>query len=328
MMAYAFLVVGLVLLVFGSDLVLRGGVGLSRSLGLSPLLIGLVVVSAGTSLPELVVSLQAAFREAPGLAVGNVVGSNIVNILLILGLGALVRPLPSSPKIVLRDGSVLIAVSIALLFVTRDGIIDVHAGWLFLAGFVAYLLLSFFTDWRRSGDGASASARAAEISTSQTSFGMAALLLVFGLVALFFGARYLVDGGVAIARDYHVPEAVIGLTVIAIGTSLPELATTVFAAARGQTNIAVGNLIGSNIFNILLVLGATAVVHPLPVSPLVAHFDVYVMLGAAILVVPLMATGWRISRFQGLLLVLSYVAYMGFVAYRQGLVSPAMIGLG
>ncbi|HET7335171.1 MAG TPA: calcium/sodium antiporter [Rhizomicrobium sp.] len=328
MMAYAFLAVGLVLLVVGSDLVLRGGVGLSRVLGLSPLLIGLVVVSAGTSLPELVVSLQAAFREAPDLAVGNVVGSNIVNILLILGLGALVRPLPSSPKVVLRDGSAMIAASVALLIVTRGGIINEHIGWLFLVGFIAYLVLSFFTDRRRSGDGSLASARAAEVSTSQTSLGMAALLLVFGLVALFFGARYLVDGGVAIARDYHVPEAVIGLTVIAIGTSLPELATTVFAAARGQTNIAVGNLIGSNIFNILLVLGATAVVHPLPVSPLVSHFDVYVMTGSALLVVPLMAMGWRVSRFQGLLLALSYMAYIGFIAYRQGLVTPAMIGLG
>lgn len=328
MMAYVFLAVGLVLLVAGSDLVVRGGVGLSRALGLSPLLIGLVVVSAGTSLPELVVSLQAAFREAPGLAVGNVVGSNIVNILLILGLGALIRPVPSSPKVVIRDGSVLIVASLALLLVTRGGTINAHIGWLFLAGFVAYLVLSFFTDWRRGGGASSAGARGPEISASQASLGMAALLLAFGLVALYFGARYLVDGGVAIARTYHVPEAVIGLTVIAIGTSLPELATTVFASARGQTNIAVGNLIGSNIFNILLVLGATAVVHPLPVSSLVAHFDVYVMVGAALLVVPLMASAWRVSRMQGLLLVLCYVAYMGFIAYRQGLVTPAMIGMG
>lgn len=325
-MAYAFVGFGLVLLIIGSESVLRGGVGLSKILGLSPLLIGLLVVSAGTSAPELVVSLEGALHGAPDLALGNVVGSNLVNILLILGFAAMMRPIPTSPKIVLRDGGVLVAASVALFLLVRARTITQQDGWLLLAGFVAYVLLSFFTDRRRAPAHSTGEARAREQDKGDLTPAMSTILLIFGLACLYFGGAYVVDGGVAVARLYHVPQAVIGLTLIAIGSSLPELATTIVAAMRGHTSIAIGNLIGSNIFNILMVLGVTAAVHPLSVSPLVAGADIYLMLGAAVLLPLMLASRWQLGRAQGAFLVLAYLGYMVFLAWRQGYLAPGLLG--
>lgn len=325
-MAYAFVGFGLILLIIGSESVLRGGVGLSRTLGLSPLLVGLLVVSAGTSAPELVVSLEGAFHGAPDLALGNVIGSNLVNILLILGFGALMRPIPTSPKIVLRDGGVLVAASVALVVMVRAGAITSANGWMLLAGFAAYVVLSFITDWRRAPPQCTGEARAREREIGEPTPAMSTILLIFGLVCLYFGGSYVVDGGIAVARIYHVPQAVIGLTLIAVGSSLPELATTVVAAIRGQTSIAIGNLIGSNIFNILLVLGVTAVVHPLAVSPLVAGADVYLMLAAAVALPLMLASRWQLSRSQGGLMILVYFGYLVFLAWRQGYLPLGLSG--
>lgn len=323
-MAYAFVGFGLVLLIIGSESVLRGGIGLSKIFGLSPLLIGLLVVSAGTSAPELVVSLEGAFHGAPDLALGNVIGSNLVNILLILGLGAMMRPIPTSPKIVLRDGGVLVAASVALFVLVRAGTITGQDGWMLLAGFLAYVLLSFFTDRRRAPSHRTGDVRDREGGGPTPA--MSALLFIFGLACLYFGGAYVVDGGVAVARLYHVPQAVIGLTLIAVGSSLPELATTIVAAIRGQTSIAIGNLIGSNIFNILLVLGITATVHPLSVSPMVAGADIYLMLGAAVVVPLMLAARWELGRAQGALLMLAYLGYLVFIAWRQGFLAPGLFG--
>ncbi len=323
-MAYAFVGFGLVLLIIGSESVLRGGIGLSKIFGLSPLLIGLLVVSAGTSAPELVVSLEGAFHGAPDLALGNVIGSNLVNILLILGLGAMMRPIPTSPKIVLRDGGVLVAASVALFVLVRAGTITRQDGWMLLAGFLAYVLLSFFTDRRRAPSHRTGDVRDREGGGPTPA--MSALLFIFGLACLYFGGAYVVDGGVAVARLYHVPQAVIGLTLIAVGSSLPELATTIVAAIRGQTSIAIGNLIGSNIFNILLVLGITATVHPLSVSPMVAGADIYLMLGAAVVVPLMLAARWELGRAQGAFLMLAYLGYLVFIAWRQGFLAPGLFG--
>ena len=323
-MAYAFVGFGLVLLIIGSESVLRGGVGLSKIFGLSPLLIGLLVVSAGTSAPELVVSLEGAFHGAPDLALGNVIGSNLVNILLILGLGAMMRPIPTSPKIVLRDGGVLVAASVALFVLVRAGTITRQDGWMLLAGFLAYVLLSFFTDRRRAPSHRTGDVRDREGGGPTPA--MSALLLIFGLACLYFGGAYVVDGGVAVARLYHVPQAVIGLTLIAVGSSLPELATTIVAAIRGQTSIAIGNLIGSNIFNLFLVLGITATVHPLSVSPMVAGADIYLMLGAAVAVPLMLAARWELGRVQGAFLMLAYLGYLVFIAWRQGFLAPGLFG--
>lgn len=322
--AYAFVVFGLVLLVIGSEAVLRGGIGLSKSFGLSPLLIGLLVVSAGTSAPEMVVSLEGALHGAPDLVLGNVIGSNLVNILLILGIGAMMRPIPTSPKVVLRDGGVLVASSVALFAMVRAGTITTENGWMLLAGFGAYVLLSFFTDLRRVPAHCTGEARARahdpERERGEPTLGMSAIILIFGLACLYFGGAYVVDGGVAVARLHHVPQAVVGLTLIAFGSSLPELVTTIVAAIRGHTSIAVGNLIGSNIFNILLVLGTTAVIHPLAVSPLVTGVDIYLLLGSAIALPVMLARRWGLGRAQGALLALSYLIYLGFLAWRLGYV--------
>ena len=325
-MAYAFVGFGLLLLIIGSEAVMRGGIGLSRSFGLSPLLIGLLVVSAGTSAPELVVSLQGAFHGAPGLAFGNIVGSNIVNLLLILGMGAVMRPIPTSPKTVLRDGGVLVLASAALVLLAESGVITRQDGWLLLAGFVAYLVLCFVTDWRRPSSLGGVEARVPAQGERVPTPAMSVIVLLFGLACLFFGGSYVVDGGIAVARLYHVPPAVIGLTVIALGSSLPELATTIAAAVRGQTAIAMGNLIGSNIFNILLVLGATSTVHPLQVAHLVANADIFIMMGAALVLPLMLASRWQLTRAQGVLLVFCYFAYLAFVAWRQGYVPAGALG--
>lgn len=329
-MAYAFWFIagGLLLLVLGSETLLRGAVGLSKAAGVSPLLIGLLVVAAGTSAPELIVSVEAAYRHAPDLALGNVVGSNIVNILLVMGLAAVIRPLPSSPRVVIRDGGALAAATAVLVVIMQGGTISQTEGWTLLGGFAAYVVLAFFTDWRRNTVLSVAEVRAQERMGGDLPVIAALLLLVFGLACLFFGAKFIIDGGLAVAQAYNVPQSLIGLTLVAIGTSLPELATATFASARGQTAIVIGTMIGSNIFNILLVLGITASIHPLNVDPVLAGADAFVMLAAAIVLVPLMLAGWKLSRFRGLLLLLGYIAYVAFLAWRQGLVTPQMLGLG
>jgi cation:H+ antiporter len=316
-MVYLFLAAGIGLLILGSEIVLRGSIGISTSL--SPLFIGLFVVAAGTSAPELFISVQAALRNAPDLVLGSVVGSNIVNVLLVLGLGAAVRPIPSPPRVVFRDGGAMVAASLALLLIAQGGTVTRLTGVLLLAGFAAYLALSFATDWRRPAPLSFLQSRAQSRSGEpRTGFGL--LLLVFGFVCLYIGSRFAVAGGTAIASDYHVPQALIGLTVIALGTALPELATTLSASRHGQSSIAAGLLIGSNIYNILLVLGLTAVIHPLAVSPSIAHGDVYVMAGAALLLLPMMLGGWRITRWQGGILVTCYAGYLTWLAWRQGLI--------
>lgn len=325
-MAYAFIGFGLFLLIVGSEAVLRGGVGLSRSIGLSPLLIGLVIVSTGTSAPELVVSLQGALHGAPGLAMGNIVGSNIVNLMLILGVGAVLRPIPASPKTVLRDGGVLVLASAALMLLARGGPITRQDGLFLLAGFVGYLILSVVTDWRRASAVGDAERRAGPQDGREPTPAMSVIILIFGLACLYFGGSYVVDGGIAVARIYHVPPAVIGLTLVALGSSLPELATTIAAAARGHTSIAIGNLIGSNIFNILMVLGATATVHPFEAGRLVGNVDLYVMMGVALLLPLMLASRWQLTRAQGAFLVLGYGAYLVFVAWRQGYLPVGALG--
>ncbi|MBI3676852.1 MAG: calcium/sodium antiporter [Proteobacteria bacterium] len=329
MMAYALLGVGLVLLVLGSETVLRGSVRVSAALGLSPLIIGLLIVSAGTSSPELVVAISAAMHNAPDIALGNIIGSNIVNALLMVGLGALVRPLPSSPKVVWRDGLTMLVASVALVVMAMSGMITRQMGWLLLAAFAVYVVISFFTDWRRPSHMSVAETRAIKMLGEQRmapSFSF--FLMLFGFVCLYFGGRFAVDGGLLLAQEYHVPQALIGLTVIAFGASLPELTTTLIATGRGQTSIAIGHLIGSNIFNLLLVLGIAASIHPLSVAPSLAHFDVFVMLASAALLIPMMASGWRVTRSEGFVLVLLYVGYIGYLAWQQGYLHLAKLGLG
>lgn len=326
-MAYWFLGGGLVMLLFGSEAVVRGGVTMARALNLPPLMIGLLVITAGTSAPEFAVSVQAAYVGASDIALANVVGSNILNLLLILGLAALIRPLPSSPKVVLRDGTAMLLAAIAVAVMAHDGMVNRVEGYALLGAFALYVVIHFFSDWRRSSEHSVPCARAITRLQGEGMSGTAGLFLfLFGLAGLAVGAHFAVDGAVAVAREFHLSQAMIGLTVIAFGVSIPELFVTLIAAARGHTQIAIGHLVGSNVFNSLGVIGVTAALVPLHISPAL-NADLLAMVAASALLLPLLITSWRLTRPRGALLVLSYACYLIFIAWRQGLITPAMVGL-
>jgi cation:H+ antiporter len=317
------------LLIAGSEAAVRGGVGLARVLGLSPVLIGLLVIATATSAPELFVSLRAATAGAPDIALGDVIGGNIFMLLFALGLGALIRPLASPPKVVLRDGGTMLAAVLAVTFFALNGVLGRREGLFLFLGFVAYIVVTFFTDWRRSADHSVALSRALARSQSEALPIVGGLfLLLLGVICLVLGALFTVDGSLALARELHLQQAFVGLTIIAFGTSLPKLIAALVAALRGHTDVAVGLLIGAVVFNLLGVLGITAMVAPLAVSPTLASVDLYVMVAASAALLPLLAMRWRLSRPRGALLALAYVCYVAFLVWRQGLLTPALLGIG
>lgn len=310
-MEIALLIVGLVGVVVGAEWLVRGAAGLALSLGVRPLLVGLTVVSWGTSAPEFTVSVVASLQGSPEIAVGNVIGSNIFNVLFILGLSAVVAPLAVDRQLVRIEVPLVIAASFAVWFLVTDERLGRGEGFGLLSAFVAYLAASVVLATRDP-----AQEHPPELGARQRKgwFGNA-LLVAFGLAALVFGSRALVAGAVAVARWMGVSELVIGLTIVAAGTSLPELATSVVASWRGERDIAVGNVIGSNLFNLLAVLGAAAVFAPagLPVAPSVFHFDLPVMTAAAFACLPIAVTGQRIARWEGLLLFGYGIAYWAYL---------------
>ncbi len=302
---------GFVLLVGGGELLVRGASGLARAVGLSPLIVGLTVVSFATSAPELAVSVDAAVSGAPGLAVGNVVGSNIANILLVLGVSALVTPLVVRSRVVKLDVPVMIALSIAFYLMSLDGTISTLDGALLLGALLVYVVRAIMSS-RRSHRGAPADeAQAGGEDDSTRPVWLDALLVAVGVGMLVVGAGWLVNSATAIAGAFGVSDLVIGLTVVAIGTSLPELATSVIAVRRGERDLAVGNVVGSNIFNIGSVLGLTAVVSPdgVPVADAAVAFDIPFMLVVAIALLPIVYTGAAVARWEGGLFLGYYLAY-------------------
>ncbi len=313
-MMYLFALGGFVLLFAGGEWLVRGAVTVSRRMGVSPLLIGMTIVAFCTSAPELLVSLEAAGRGQVDIAMGNVVGSNIANVLLILGASALILPIAVKPAEVRRDTWVMLA-SIALLTgLSLFGVVERWHGALMVGALVAYVWYSYWTE----ADGHAPSAELHEHEADEFAGVTKRLWLGFvelavGLAALVVGSRLLVNGAEEIARTFGVPEAVIGLTLVAIGTSLPELATSVMAAVRGHADVAVGNVVGSNLFNVLSIIGITAIVQPLPVSAGIASFDVWVMLASSALLVPLLLWRGRIGRVAGALFLVGYVAYVGLL---------------
>jgi cation:H+ antiporter len=322
-MEYGFLAGGFFLLILGSEAAVRGGVAVARGLGISPLLIGLFVISAATSAPELAISMQA------GLAGAHVIGSNILNILLILGLGALIRPMSSPPKVVLRDGGTMLVASAALTFIAWGHMVSRGEGLFLLVLFVLYVAATLITDWRRPPEHSVACARAIErMAGGETSGSVGVFILIFGLVCILLGTHFAVAAAVRLSMLLNVSQALIGLTIVAFCTSIPELLLTTIAAARGQTELAIGHLIGANIFNILVAIGLTAAIKPIPISATLAGVDVLVMMAASAVLLPMLATHWRLSRPQGALLLLSYIGYVAFLAWRQGLVPPGILGAG
>ncbi|MGF1642008.1 MAG: calcium/sodium antiporter [Thiotrichales bacterium] len=309
----ALFVFGLILLVVGAEALVRGASRLALSFGVSPLVVGLTVVAFGTSAPEMAVSAGAALQGQPDLAIGNVVGSNIANVLLILGMSALITPLVVNVQVIRQEVPIMIGASLLLIALAWDG----ELGRIESAAML--LLVVLYTGFLiRQSRRATAAARAefADAMPSATSRwdqrpGMQILLVVVGLALLVLGAQWLVDAAVAFARALGVSDLVIGLTVVAVGTSLPEFATSILAAIRGERDIAVGNVVGSNIFNILAVLGVTGLVSSagLPVSETALRFDLWVMLAVAIACLPVFISGREIARWEGAVFLGYYLGY-------------------
>lgn len=306
---------GFILLVWGADRLVAGASALARNLGVSPLIIGLTIVAFGTSAPELVVSGVAAYRGNPGLAVGNAIGSNIANIGLILGLTAIFYPLRVESETLKREYPLLMLIMVASFIMAADLVLNKTEGWLLLTGLVALIIWMVRFGMRRGTDDPLAEEFEAEIPRDMPT-SKAIVWLTVGLIILPLSSTFLVDGAVFIARSLHVSEAVIGLTIIALGTSLPELAAALTSALRQEDDLAIGNIIGSNMFNILGVLGIAAIVNPVDVDSLILKQDFPVMFLFTILLF-FMAYGingpGRINRRSGFLLLSLFIVYQVMV---------------
>ncbi|MFU8895881.1 MAG: calcium/sodium antiporter [Gammaproteobacteria bacterium] len=311
MLNILWLFLGVALLTAGGEALIRGSLGAAKRLGVSPLLSGLLIVGFGTSTPELVVSIDAAVNGRPDIAIGNVVGSNIGNILLILGLCALITPLAVRPLALRRDAVTVVAASVLFLALVGGSALNRADAAIFLLALLAYLLWAYLTE--RSSFTPAAElhrAEAEEPSVLPKSMPGTVTAVVFGLALLIGGSHVLLIGAVGIAEHFGVPEALIGLTFVAIGTSLPELSISVIAAIRQHADVAIGNILGSNIFNLLGILGISALLQPLPVPARILQFDQWVMLGAALLVMLFLYTGRRLGRVEGGLMLVGYSAYL------------------
>jgi cation:H+ antiporter len=306
---------GGILLTIGAEALVRGASRLAALAGVSPLVIGLTVVAFGTSAPELAVSLKAAWVGQGDIAIGNVVGSNIVNVLVILGLCALIQPLKVHTQLIKIDVPIMIGVSILTFALAWDGLIGRMNGALLAGGSIAYTV---FTIQKSRNESARVKSEFADALEMPEARGIRTLVtslffVVLGLAALVIGSRLFVDGAVALARLYGVSELVIGLTIVAFGTSLPEVATSVMASIRGERDIAIGNVVGSSLFNLLVVLGFSSLVSPIPVATQALYLDLPVMIGVAIACVPIFFTGFEIRRWEGLLFLLLYAAYTAYL---------------
>ncbi|MBN1556363.1 MAG: calcium/sodium antiporter [Phycisphaerae bacterium] len=303
---------GLALLTLGAEWLVRGAAKLAEAVGLPSLIIGLTVVAYGTSAPEFAVSVKSALVGQADIAVGNVVGSNTFNVLFILGVSALITPLTVSSQLVRLDVPVMIGASGLVWFLAAGGTVHRSEGMLLLAMILGYTVLLIRLGFRNPPQ---AGIPAPSKPPSKQRLAVSILLVIVGLVLLVLGARWLVQGATELARRLGVGELLIGLTLVAGGTSLPEAATSIVAGLRGQRDIAVGNIVGSNIFNLLAVLGAASAVSPngVRISPAALHFDIPVMVAVAAACLPVFFTGGRVSRWEGAMFLGYYGAYLAFL---------------
>lgn len=306
---------GLLLLALGAEYLVRGSTALAMRFGLTPLVIGLTVVAFGTSSPELVVSLQSSLSGNGAIALGNVIGSNISNIALILGVSALVRPLRVQVQIIRREIPLMILASVLLSLMLLGGQVNRLEGLLLFIAGIAYFVFAYIAARRNKSRIAESEFEAALPKTTGRGW-VSLLLILLGLSMLAIGAKLLVHSAVAIAEAFGVSQIIIGLTVVAVGTSLPELATSVVAARKDEGDIVIGNVIGSNVLNVLFVLGLAALINPLHVEGL-SVIDVIVMLGSAALVLPLMRRGFQLTRWEGTLLLAGYIGYISSVVLNN-----------
>lgn len=317
LMQLAILAAGVAVLAFGADFFVKGASSLAQRFGISQFVIGLVIVGFGTSTPELAVNLQAAFGGSTDIAIGNVVGSNIANVGIILGLAAVVAPLAVHLRMVKVELPLMIAISLGLWALAWfGGIIGRVDGAIMLLAFGAFIVFLLRSSKSEPKD---VEDEYTEECEPRRGTGVTIGLIVLGLVMLMGGASLCVDAAVALARMWGMSELLIGLTIVAVGTSLPELASSVAAAYRGNADIAIGNVIGSNIYNILFILGLTAVIQPLPANgETLLWFDLPVMIGFALILVPMMLMGMRITRLNGAILLAGYAGYVAYHLHIAG----------
>jgi cation:H+ antiporter len=321
-------VVGLGLLILGAEALVRGASKLAAAAGISPLVIGLTIVAFGTSSPEMAVSVSSALQGQADVAVGNVVGSNIFNVLFILGIAALIAPLVVSKQLIRLDVPLMVIVSIVAMVFGTDGSISRIEGIVLFAGIITYTIFLIQQSRRENHIKSAAKAAAAKPDDfdqeysdkpkSSLDYLKNIAFIIIGLGLLVQGSRWLVDGAIAIARTLGVDDVVIGLTIVAAGTSLPEVAASVIASIKGERDIAVGNVVGSNIFNILSVMGLSAIVAPngLPVAPSIENFDMPIMIAVAFACVPIFFTGWTIARWEGAVFLGYYMAYTMYLVFN------------
>jgi cation:H+ antiporter len=309
------LIASLALLVVGAEMLVRGASRLAATVGISPLVIGLTIVAYGTSSPEMAVSVMSSWSGQADIALGNVVGSNIFNALFILGISALIAPLTVALQLIRLDVPIMIGVAVLTLVFGLDGAISRVDGIILFIGAIAYTTFLIYQS-RKENNSEVQEEYAQEYGKPSTAqWAMNIGLIVLGLVVLVWGSRWLVDSSIAIARAFNVSELVIGLTIVAAGTSMPELATSAIASFRGERDIAVGNVVGSNIFNILAVLGLSAAVSPsgVAVSNAAIHFDIPVMIAVSIMCFPIFFTGYRIGRREGFIIFVYYIIYATYL---------------
>jgi cation:H+ antiporter len=308
------LLAGFAALVAGGEVLVRGGSGLARSFGLSPLVVGLTVVAFATSAPEFAVTLDATLSGSPGIAVGNVVGSNVANVLLVLGVAALLLPVAVRSSLVRADVPIVIGLSVLLFLLSLDGGVSRLDGLLLFGLLVAYIVFSVRLGRRQEREDPTPAPPTPRRPVRD------GVLVLVGVVLLVVGARWLVSGASEVAEAAGLSDLVVGLTVVALGTSLPELATSIIAAVRGEREMALGNALGSNVFNIGAVMGLAAAIAPdgIPVATSAIRFDLPVMIAVAVALLPIVFTGLTIARWEGALLLAYYVAYVAFLLLAAG----------
>ena len=320
-MVWLMAALGLVILLFAGDALVKGAVNLALRIGIPALIVSLTIVAFGTSAPELLISIQAAMMGVPGIAMGNVVGSNTANLLLVLGVPALIAVLHTSEHDTRKSFVVMIAASALFIALSFRGVFDWISG-VILLGALALALADMFRDAKKhkalaalqaEGDGVTDDLDDLEGADPDMPWWKIILFLVLGLAGLPLGADILVDSATVIARTFGISETVIGLTLVAVGTSMPELATTVMAVIRRQADVALGNVIGSNLFNLLAIIGIAAFVAPIPVDRQFLTYDLWVMLAASLLLIPFVFLRQNIDRIWGVILIVFYVAYVSLM---------------
>lgn len=302
-------VTGLLILVGGAESLVRGSSALALRLGITPLVIGLTVVAFGTSSPELAVSIESALSGSSSIALGNVIGSNVANIGLILGITAMIRPMAVQPSLLKQQIPLMIVISFVIWFMASDKVITFWDGFILVAALIGFLLHSYRSS---KGNTEEDEVLPCEVQTLKNKTWFCILLILIGLAGLIGGGMLFVRSAVEIAHIYNVDEAIIGLTIVAIGTSMPELATSVVAAIRKESDIAIGNIVGSNIFNILAILGIASLISPLSGIGF-STADYIVMISFAVILLPMAWSGRTLSRPEGTVLLLGYLSYMAYI---------------